>query len=119
MMTIEAQRARRRLTFACILSIAVLLALALGGPLAWQLTDKLTAESSQACINIETRDHIRELMIEGLDQAFRAHVGSLFDVWMRDGGPEPVRAQRGLKNGVSAYTRSRASAIRWQPPCTL
>lgn len=99
--------------------VVVLLALALAGPLAWRMSDDLTAESSQPCMDIETRDHIRHLMIEGLDQAFRAHLVGLFDVWMKDGATEPVRAQRGMKAGVSAYARSRASAMRWQPPCTL
>lgn len=100
-----------------LLIIVFALGLALVVPIARRTTEGVIAESSQPCMDIATRDHIRQLMMEGLDQAFRAHLGGLFDVWMKDRDVLPTRAQKGMQAGVSAYTRSRKSAVTWQPTC--
>jgi hypothetical protein len=104
-----------------VAALAIMLALimALVGLIVRQTTDvqQLAAESAQQCMDIETRDHIRQLMNEGLDQAFRTHLVELFDVWMKDRAAEPIRAQRGMNAGISAYARSRKSAMTWQPAC--
>jgi hypothetical protein len=101
------------------LAIFLALLLAMLGLIARRTTGDVTAEASQSCMDVATRDHIRQLMNEGLDQAFRTHLIELFDVWMKDRHAEPVRARRGMNAGISAYARSRKSAMTWQPSCVM
>jgi Flp pilus assembly protein TadB len=98
--------------------IGVALGLVVFAPTIWQAADDLSAESSQ-CMSSEATDRVRVLMLEAVDQAFKDHVMHLFDIWLKDSHAEPVRAQKGIRLGVSAYARSRESALRWQPPCML
>jgi hypothetical protein len=104
--------------------LAIMLALiimALVGLIVRQTTDvqQLAAEPSQQCMSSEATDRVRVLMLEAVEQAFKDHIMHLFDIWLKDNAAEPVRARKGIRLGVSAYARSRESALRWQPPCML
>jgi hypothetical protein len=102
-----------------LLLIGLALGLVVFAPEFWRVADGLSAESSQLCMSSEATDRVRVLMLEAVDQAFKDHVMHLFDIWLKDNAAEPVRAQKGIRLGVSAYARSRESALRWRPPCML
>ena len=80
---------------------------------------QLAAETSQPCMDHETKDRIRTLMLEGVDQALKTHTVNLFETWMKDSAAQPSRAARGMQQGISAYMRSRNSIMNWQPACVM
>lgn len=59
---------------------------------------------------------MREIMLDGVDQALREHTMHLFDVWSRDLKDQPGRASVGLNNGLRAYVLSRERIAAWNPP---
>jgi hypothetical protein len=68
------------------------------------------------CVSVEERERIRTTVIEGIDEALRAHVVKLFDVWMKDTSNQPARAIEGMEAGISAHIRARTNALNWNPP---
>jgi hypothetical protein len=74
-----------------------------------------SSEPPVACIDTKTRDRIRELSLNAIDQALHAHVVHLYDIWLKDFSPEPQRAMLGMANGINAYQRARANALAWNP----
>lgn len=91
--------------------ITILLTLAL-----LALLEEREAKSESTCVSAEHSEAIRKLTLEGIDEAFKAHVRLLFDVWMKDHSQQPKRAQVGIANGISAYIRAQADALKWSPP---
>jgi hypothetical protein len=71
---------------------------------------------TELCMDDEQREQVRDLMIQGFNEAMKDHTKHLFDVWVRDVTDQPDRAITGMNNGVSAYLRARASALKWSPP---
>ena len=69
----------------------------------------------ETCVDVKTRDRIRELSLSAIDQALYAHVMNLYDVWLKDPSQQPQRAKVGMANGISAYRRARADALAWNP----
>lgn len=74
------------------------------------------ARAEPVCMDAAMREQVRGLMLDGLDQALKNHVGRLFDVWVKDRADEPRRAIAGTQAAVNGYVRSRAAAMRWTPP---
>lgn len=74
------------------------------------------AESAVLCFSERDREHVRELTLMAINQAFTDHVENLFSVWVKDFSPEPKRAMAGMANGISAFHRARANAMQWSPP---
>jgi hypothetical protein len=68
------------------------------------------------CVSVEERERIRTAVIEGIDEALKAHVVKLFDVWMKDTSNQPARAVEGMEVGISAHVRARTNALNWNPP---
>jgi hypothetical protein len=68
------------------------------------------------CMNAETREQVRGLMLAGIDEALKRHARRMFDGWMKDSASQPKRAAAGLNAAISAHARSRAAALRWSPP---
>jgi hypothetical protein len=104
-----------------VLAIMLALIMALVGLIVRQTMDaqQLAAETAQQCMSSEATDRVRVLMLEAVEQAFKDHIMHLFGIWLKDRAAEPVRAREGIRLGVSAYARSRESALRWQPSCML
>jgi hypothetical protein len=73
-------------------------------------------QRTPVCHSMQERDRIRELTMAAIDQALMNHVAKLFDVWLKDFSPEPTQATRGMANGISAYRRATANAMKWDPP---
>jgi hypothetical protein len=74
------------------------------------------ARSEPVCMSADMRERVRVLMLDGIDQAFKAHAGHMFEVWQRDPTKQPQRANTGMKSGITAYIGARAAAQRWSPP---
>lgn len=68
------------------------------------------------CMDAETRDRLRGLILAALDKGMQMHFENLFDVWMKDGDRgQPMRIANGLRIGVNAYTVSRGYLQNWSP----
>jgi hypothetical protein len=73
----------------------------------------------ELCMDADTRERVRRLMFEALDNSLRGKIESLFAVWLRDATDQPRRAQTGMNSALRAYVGARAAAMRFDPPeCT-
>jgi hypothetical protein len=68
------------------------------------------------CTDEVTREKIRTIMIEALDEALKQHIIRTFDVWMRDERGQPERARTGVSHGINAYNQATKSVMTWAPP---
>jgi hypothetical protein len=68
------------------------------------------------CMDIETREDLRNTMRAGIDQAMQRHTSRMFTNWMKDPTDQPARAIAGMQNAVKAYVGSRKVANEWNPP---
>ena len=69
------------------------------------------------CMDDDTRERIRKLILEALDQSLRDHVEKMFETWMRVyyDAEQVNRARQGIRNGISAYLAARKGALKWTP----
>lgn len=74
------------------------------------------ADPPVRCVDPKLREHIRQLMLDANDEAFKAHVGKLFSIWLKEYGPDASRARSGMLNGINAYERGVDAAQQWNPP---
>jgi hypothetical protein len=112
------------LTFFIVL--VILLALALLGYFTgnWEQDDAArpgyglaSAETRpELCMDADTRERVRKLMIEALDNSLRTKVEDLFAVWLRDSTDQPRRAQTGMNSALRAYVGARDAAMKFNPP---
>ena len=76
-----------------------------------------SAESRpELCMDNETRERVRKLMLEALDEAFKEKIKDLYDVWLRDATGQPARAAKGAEAALRAYQHARNSAMQFNPP---
>lgn len=76
-----------------------------------------SAESTPVmCADPQTREIIRTILSDGLNDALKQHVVKVFGVWMADERGQPERARTGVTNGVAAYLRASKSVATWAPP---
>ena len=73
------------------------------------------SEPPAQCITVKDRDHVRELTLSALDQAFQVHVAHLFEVWLKDFDLGSKRARNGVVNGVRAWQQIRSNTLEWDP----
>ena len=64
----------------------------------------------------ETRERIRNIMIDALDEALHDQIKFLFQVWMKDERGQPDRARVGARAAIKAHQSARKSALEWMPP---
>ena len=75
------------------------------------------SEPPMACLDeAVSRDKIRSLMLEAIDEALKDHTKHMFEVWLKDPNHQPERAISGMRQGITAYAGSRAAALRFDPP---
>lgn len=74
------------------------------------------SEAPDACMDQASRDKVRSLMLEAIDEALKQHTQHMFDVWMKDPYSQPSRAITGMRAGITAYVNSRNAAMRFNPP---
>ena len=75
-----------------------------------------SAVPTASCLDVETREKVRSIMLDGIDQGLKQHTVTIFDSWLKDPAEQPARAIRGMQSGISAYARSRREALRWTIP---
>jgi hypothetical protein len=79
---------------------------------------ELTQSFPPACGDHELQEHIRALMLAGLESALRDRIQTLYEVWMKDETDQPRRARNGTLQGISAYIRARDAITKWTlEPC--
>jgi hypothetical protein len=111
---------RIAITVAIVVAIVLLLALFgyLGGR--WEAEAaprgyQVASAEAEPCMSVETREKIRVIVNEGIDQALRDHIHRMFDVWMKDETKQPERARHGARQGIRAYIGTRKVAADWNP----
>jgi len=114
------------LTFVVVL--VLLLILAMSGKRYWEVVEMapspmflLESASSepvelQPCMDASTREKIRGIMYEGIDEALKEHIMKMYDVWMKDDRGQPGRAATGVRQGIKAYLGARMGVDKWDPP---
>ena len=81
------------------------------------MTKQAYPQTVVPCAVDETREQVRSLVLDGLDQALRNQMTKLFEIWMRDAHESPPRrATLGMNLAVNSYMRARAGALAWNPP---
>jgi hypothetical protein len=115
-----------RIVITVIIVIVILLVLALLGFLTGNWDEDEAARPGyglasaetrpELCMDSDTRERVRKLMLEALDNSLRTKVEDLFAVWSRDATDQPRRAQTGMNSALRAYVGARAAAIGFNPP---
>src|SRR5262245_28227210 len=76
-----------------------------------------SAESRpELCMDDESRERVRKLMLEALDNAFRDKVEKLYEVWLSDPTGQPMRTAKGADAAMRAYFHARGAAMKFKPP---
>jgi hypothetical protein len=70
----------------------------------------------EICMDEATRERIRDIVLEGIDEALKEHTKHIFSIWLKDSTDQPRRAVTGMATGIRAYLGSRANALKWMPP---
>jgi hypothetical protein len=74
-----------------------------------------TPAQAQTCIDIDSRQRLRALQLEAIDEAYKDSVKHLFEIWMRDPAGQPQRARVGLSLATEAYVHARGVVLKWNP----
>ena len=75
------------------------------------------AESKpELCMDEQTREQVRSVMLDALDAALKEHITHLYEVWLKDDSGQPLRARTGTERGIRAYLSARKGALDWSPP---
>jgi hypothetical protein len=98
-------------------AFTVAAALVITGPALAQARPLAQPLPQEECVldDVEV-ERIRTLMFEAIDEAFKAQIGRLFDVWMGDYRKQPENTLTGARNAVNAHISSRKRAKIWNPP---
>src|SRR5262245_20359816 len=70
----------------------------------------------ELCMDDETRERVRKIMLEALDNALRDKIEKLYEVWLSDPTGQPMRAARGSDAAIRAYHQARGAAMKFNPP---
>src|SRR5262245_35247855 len=75
------------------------------------------APRTSECVDETTREKVRALMLDALDEALKEHVKRLYEVLMKDATDrtQPARAANGTRQGIRAYLQGRSGALNWNP----
>jgi hypothetical protein len=68
------------------------------------------------CMDESTRERMRAVMLDALDDALREHVKHVFEVWLKDERGQPERARTGVRQGIKAWLGAHRGALEWMPP---
>jgi len=111
------------------LVLAMLFGLSLCGYRFWEdqpqtdalsLFDLASAESTPVelapCMDEATREQMKALMLEALDEALKSHIENVFLIWLKDERGQPGRARTGVQQGLKAYLAARRGVESWAPP---
>jgi hypothetical protein len=76
---------------------------------------QVTVPAAYCVQDQKQEDHLRIMMAESLDEAFKEHFIHLFDIWVRQGGEAGKRAQTGANSAIDAYLRAVSNLAKWKP----
>src|SRR5262245_4751889 len=68
------------------------------------------------CMDDETRERLKLVMFEALDNSLKTHIEHVFEVWLKDSRAQPERARTGVQQGIKAYLQARRGVEVWAPP---
>jgi hypothetical protein len=68
------------------------------------------------CMDEPTRERMRAVMLEALDEALKEHVKHVFEIWLKDERGQPDRARTGVRQGIKAWLGAHRGALEWMPP---
>jgi hypothetical protein len=113
-----------RIALTMVIVLIILFALALFGYLTggWDEAQGQTLPNPPGqtqpgfCIDELTRERVRDIMLNGLDDSLKDQVKNLMSVWLRDERGQPGRASVGLHNAARAFDHARKAALEWAPP---
>jgi len=116
--------AGQRFLLTIFIVLAAMLALSLCGYNYWEPREQATMpymlESASAqpiqCTDAATREKIKTVMLEALDEALKRHIVHMFEVWMKDDRGQPERARNGTIAGINAYLKASNGVANWAPP---
>src|SRR5262245_28649704 len=107
-------------------TIAVALALVMctqprseNGPTDTEVVEQYFLQSTESvrilCMDEDTRERIRRILLAAIDESLQQKVEDLFRVWLSDPTGQPARARQGVFNAIEAYLKARAGALKWTP----
>jgi len=67
------------------------------------------------CMDDDTRERIRRILLTAIDEALQQKVEDLFRIWLADSTNQPARARQGVRNAIEAYLKAREGALKWTP----
>src|SRR5262245_32146961 len=67
------------------------------------------------CMDEDTRERIRRILLAAMDQGLQQKAEDLFRVWLSDPTGQPARARSGIRNAIEAYLQARRGALKWMP----
>ena len=117
-----------RIAVTLVIVLAALFGLSVCGYQRWETIEQsstyglMSAESQPApmtplCVlDDETKERLRGIMIEAIDEGLKEHIVDLYKVWMRDERGQPGRARVGIEAAVRAHQAARKGALAWDPP---
>lgn len=70
----------------------------------------------ELCMDDTTRERVRTIMLQALDDALKDKIKDLYNVWLRDDTGQPQRAARGAEAAIRAYFHARGAAMKFNPP---
>jgi hypothetical protein len=76
----------------------------------------LAAAAVVFCLDAQTRESSRTLMLEGIDMALKQQTAKLFENRLHDREESPERVIAGMRGTLRAYRQSRAAILAWAPP---
>jgi len=75
-----------------------------------------STESFQVlCMDDDTRERIRRILLRAIDESLQQKIEDLFRVWLSDPTGQPARARAGVRNAIEAYLKARTGALKWTP----
>jgi hypothetical protein len=70
-----------------------------------------------ACVpDEETKEKIRNILLEATTEALKNHVVRMHEIWMRDDTNQPKRATNGVRQGIRAFISGHTFVKQWNPP---
>lgn len=75
----------------------------------------LLVAAQAICVDTDTRERLRALQLEAINEAYKDSVKHLFEVWMRDPSGQPQRARVGITQATHAYIHARSASLNWAP----
>ena len=96
-------------------AIAVLIAM-IAGALLVALMVRAQPQAILCMPDEATREKVRQVMMEALDDGIKTHIARTFSVWMASDVDQPRRAANGVRNGLRAYVGARRFVLTWNPP---